>query len=69
MASADDLDDTIEELAQKPQSATGADGRSVTMPSIPDVIAAQKELAQKAGLKKAHRGLRFSKFVPPGTAD
>lgn len=50
----------------EPRSAA-ADGISTSSHSLPDLIAAEKYQAAKAAGRKSHRGLRFSKLVPPGT--
>lgn len=55
------LDQSIRENAQGPDKATGDSG-SVEQHSLPDQIEADRYLAAKS----KSRGLRFSKFVPPG---
>lgn len=62
---ADELDDTIRQNAQGPAKATGDSG-SVEQHSLKDQIEADKYLASKQAAKQKHRGLRFSKLVPPG---
>lgn len=56
----------VETAANQPKQAM-ADGVSVTNHSLPDLIEAEKHVAAKAAAAKAHRGLRFTKLVPPGT--
>ena len=43
------------------------DGQSVEQHSIQDQIAAQEYLANQKAAKRAHRGLMFTKLVPPGS--
>ncbi len=59
------LDQSIRENAQGPAKATGDSG-SVEQHSLPDQIEADRYLAAKQAAKSKSRGLRFSKFVPPG---
>ena len=63
---ADDLNDSIRQNAQGPAQASG-DAGLVQQHSLADQIAADKYLAGKDAVKKPTRGLRFNKFVPPGT--
>jgi hypothetical protein len=63
---ADDLADSIRQNAQGPAQASG-DAGSVQQHSLADQIEADKYLAGKDAVKKPTRGLRFNKFVPPGT--
>ena len=56
---------TIEELAVAPLEVT-SDGQTVKERPIADVIAAQDRTASQTAATKAHRGLRFTKLVPPG---
>jgi len=60
-----DLENKIRENAEGPAKASG-DAGSVEQHSLPDQIEADRYLAAKEAAKKPHRGLRFSKFVPPG---
>jgi len=60
-----DLDAQIHDAAAGPAKVT-SDGLSVDAQKIPDLIAADKYLASKAAAKLPRRGLRYSKFVPPG---
>jgi hypothetical protein len=57
--------DAIRENAAGPVKASG-DSVSFEQHSIQDQIAADRYLASKAASKKPHRGLRFSRIVPPG---
>lgn len=61
----EDLSDAIEENAKGPKKATGDSG-SFEQHSLPDQIAADKHLASKKATKTKNRGIRFSKFIPPG---
>jgi len=60
-----DLSDQIEEDAAKPSSASNDMG-SVTKRPLSELIEADKYLASKAAASKAHKGLTFSKLIPPG---
>lgn len=62
----DELDDAIEAAAQKPKSAT-TDAGSVTMPSIPEQIAAAEHGDAQRASRGRRRGLLFQKLKPPGT--
>lgn len=64
---ADEIKDAILENAQGPAEASGDSG-SVKMHSLKDQIEADKYLAGKNAARLPHRGLRFTKLVPPGTA-
>jgi hypothetical protein len=57
--------DAIRENAAGPVKASG-DSISVEQHSLQDQIAADSYLASKAAAKQPHRGLRFSRIVPPG---
>jgi hypothetical protein len=63
-----DLTDAIAENAKGPASASGDSG-SMSQHSIQDQIAADRYLASKRAARTGFGGLRFVKFVPPGTAD
>jgi len=54
----------ISDATGEPVDAS-ADGIRARQPSIPDKIAADRHLSASAGAKKAHRGLRFTKLIPP----
>jgi len=56
----------IEAAAASPKAAS-ADGVSMTAHSLPDLIAADKYARAKAAGRNKYRGLRFARFVPPGT--
>lgn len=57
--------DAIKENAAGPYKAAG-DSVSVEQHSIQDQIAADRYLASKRAANKPHRGLRFSRIIPPG---
>lgn len=59
-------DDAIEELATAAQ-VTESDGVKVQERPLPEVIEAQKYLDGKTAARKKHRGLRFTKLIPPGS--
>ena len=61
---ADELD--IKKSAQGPASAA-VDGTSATQHDLSKQIEADRYLASKDAVKRRHRGLRFSKLLPPGT--
>ncbi|GAA4446033.1 hypothetical protein [Novipirellula rosea] len=61
---ADDLQDEIRENASGPAKASG-DAGSVEQHKLTEQIAADKHLAGKEAVRKANRGLRFNKIVPP----
>lgn len=64
---ADNLEDTIRENAAGPAKAAG-DAGSVEQHKLPDQIAADRYLASKEATKSKSHGLRFNKFIPPGTS-
>lgn len=61
----DELDDAILENATGPARASGDSG-SVDQHSLPDQIAVAKYRAGRAAVARPHRGLLFTKLVPPG---
>lgn len=67
---ADDLDaDAIAVAAQQPQTGS-VDGVTVTMPSIPDQIAADRYRRSQAALGSTGTGwgmVRIARVKPPGT--
>ena len=65
MPDADDISDAIAENATGPKSVT-VDGNNVQQHSIPEQIAARNDVAAQQSASKAHRGLRFTRLVPPG---
>ena len=63
-----DLDQTIEDAAKNPK-AVAVDGTRVDAQSVDDLIKADQHLAGKDAMRNsARRGLRFNKFVPPGSS-
>jgi hypothetical protein len=60
------LEDTIRENAEGPAKAAG-DAGSMEQHKLTDQIAADKYLASREAAKSKKRGLRFNKFVPPGS--
>lgn len=62
------LADAIRENASGPASASG-DSASVSQHSLKDQIEADRYLASRAAVSQRHRGLRFSRVVPPGAGD
>lgn len=62
-----DLTETIRDNAQGPSSATNDQG-TFTQHSLPDQIEADRHIKSTDAVKKRPaRGLRFNKFIPPGT--
>jgi hypothetical protein len=64
---ADDLEDAIRQNAAGPARVAG-DAGSVEQHGLTEQIEADRYLASKDAAKSPSRGLRFNKFVPPGTA-
>lgn len=60
------LTDTIKQNAKSPKQAS-ADGVNVQQHSLPDQIAADKYLSQKAAGKNPAKALTRVKIIPPGT--
>lgn len=60
------IEDTIDAVSEKPQTVTGQSG-SVTQQPLTELIEVAKHQSRTSGVEKAHRGLRFSKIVPPGS--
>lgn len=61
-----DLKDKIAENAEGPARASGDSG-SVDQQSLTEQIEADKYLNADKAMSKPTKGLRFIKFVPPGT--
>lgn len=68
-----DLSDTIQEVAETGIQSAAVDGRSSTGIPLPDLIQADKYLADKAaqatavtGSRSAWGGTRMARAVPPG---
>lgn len=57
--------DAIRQNATGPAKATGDQG-SFEQHSIEDQIAADRYLASKRASAKPHRGMRFTRIIPPG---
>ena len=68
MADSDTTSEKIRENIEGPRRATGDTG-SVEQHSPGDQADADRYLATKTGVEKPHRGLRYSKIVPPGAGD
>ncbi len=60
-----DITNAIRENASGPAKASGDQG-SFEQHSIPDQIAADRYLASKRAASKPHRGMRFTRIIPPG---
>jgi hypothetical protein len=65
MAESNDLTDAIREAANAPRK-TKVKSTEVEENPIGDLIAADQHLANKAAANRNHRGLRFTKIIPPG---
>lgn len=61
-----DLETVLNDAAQLPQS-TVIDGTTVTQHPLADLADIADRQAAKTASSKNHRGIRFSKLVPPGT--
>lgn len=59
------ITDAIRDNAAGPLKASG-DSMSVEQHSIQDQIAADRYLASKRASAQPHRGMRFTRIVPPG---
>lgn len=62
---ADDLSQEIRDAAAGPQQVT-VDGQTVQQRPLAELVEADRYLASKTAAAKNHRGLRFTKLVPPG---
>jgi len=62
----DELDEQILENAKGPAKASG-DAGSVEQHSLTEQIEVDRYLNSKRAAKRKHRGLRWSKLIPPGT--
>jgi hypothetical protein len=63
---ADSLDDKIRQNAEGPAKVSG-DAGAVEQHRLSDLIEADRHLASKEAVQKKTRGLKFNRFVPPGT--
>lgn len=63
---ADDLEDTIEEVAAGPAEARDQNGSFRAQP-LKDLVEADKYLAAKRAAASSGLGIRFGKLRPPGT--
>jgi len=61
-----DLSETIETAAATPAEVTTDEGNVKERP-LDELIQADQYLQGKSAATKKHRGLRFTKLVPPGT--
>jgi hypothetical protein len=59
------ITDAIRANASGPANATGDQG-SFEQHAIQDQIAADRYRASKAASAKPHRGMRFTRIIPPG---
>jgi len=63
---ATDLTPTISDNAAGPRRAQG-DAGSVEQHGLKDIVDADRYLASKEAAKRADRGIRISRLIPPGT--
>jgi hypothetical protein len=61
------IDDKIEENAQRPKRFSG-DSETVEQHDLSEQIKASKHLAGNQAATKGHRGIRFTKLIPPGAS-
>jgi len=61
------LEQNIRDAAGNPESYE-IDGEKVTTRPLPDLIEADRYLANRRVAKNPWRALRFCKFAPPGTS-
>lgn len=59
------LEQAIADNAAGPKRAQGDSG-SVEQHPLPDQVAADRYLASKEAAKRADRGIRISRLIPPG---
>lgn len=64
--SLDDIIDAVDEVASGPASASGDSG-SIQQHNLRDLIAFEKHRGGSSAVETTRRGLRFNKFVPPGS--
>lgn len=62
----DEVSDALKAAAQQPKRVR-TDAGEVEAHDLDQQIEADKYLAAKAAAGSAHRGLRFSRIIPPGT--
>lgn len=62
----DEVSDALKSAAQQPKRVR-TDAGEVEAHDLEQQIAADKYLAAKKASGNAHRGLRFSRIIPPGT--
>lgn len=62
-----EISDRVEEIAAGPKTVQ-VDGMTVTQFDPTEVAEALKEAEKEAAVKKKHRGLYFTKLVPPGAS-
>jgi len=62
----DELRNKLAETAAGPKRVR-TDAGEVEAQDVASIIEADKYLSAKAAVQKKYRGLRFNKFLPPGT--
>lgn len=62
---ADDLSSDIQDAAQGPKQVT-SDGLTVQAHPLLDLVKADQYLKAQDAAAKKHRGLRFTRLLPPG---
>ncbi len=63
---ADTPEEAIEENVLQGLKRVSVQGHEVEVHSLPDQIQAAQYLAAQSAKSQPHRGLRFTKIVPPG---
>lgn len=61
----DEVSDALKAAAQQPKRVR-TDAGEVEAHDLEQQIAADKYLASKSAVGSSHRGLRFSRIIPPG---
>ena len=62
----DEVSDALKAAAQQPKRVR-TDAGEVEAHDLDQQIAADKYLSGKGAVGNSHRGLRFSRIIPPGT--
>ncbi len=66
MADSTELSQTVTDAAQSP-AATTVDGMQKQLRDLKDLDDVSRRRQSDRAVKKTHRGIFFSKLVPPGT--
>lgn len=68
MAEPSEISEAIADAAADGTQSVTADGMTVSEHSLADRLKALEKLSQDQGASKPHRGLRFTKLIPPGAS-